>query len=314
MQRRSANQFGPLATLLVIVFSTGLAANEGLMDWYESNAKTPPYPQMRAEMQRDKDVFQRLRIPAILAILSHELSEGRWTDLAQEDRKRLLDILHDPKLQLVYTGKQSLLAHSSGAQTIDKNLVKLHQEGLFRRGEPLPPHQIARHLLHELAHVYHLRHNWAPRPGRTKEWWPEELEKQLSARNFASECAAQMDRFLTGDKVDYGYFGGEWVCPLRGVMKLTQGASQVAGSFSGFPDGGGHWGKGLRKGGTIEGSVQGPVMTIIMANGDGTFSKATAKLLEGGRKFEGDWTWFKTKENLKKDERRLGSGKWNGHR
>jgi hypothetical protein len=297
-----------LAIVLVLI-GTSLAANATPVEWYESRGITPPHPRMRSEMARDKVVFERLRIPALLAILRYELSEGRWRDLSRTDRTRLLQILDDRDLQLVYTGKQSLLAHSSGAQTLGAKLIKINQEGFYKLGAPLSYYQIAQHILHELGHVYQIRHNWLPRPGRTKEWFPESLEGQLNPASFSSANMARIAGFLSGKGagVHYGYFGGKWICPARGIMELTQTGSEIEGKMGGFENGSGHWGKSGRKGGRLKGTVKGPTAELEIKHGDGTTTTATATLVEGGLQFSGDYKWFR-------DGRPIGSGNWGGQR
>lgn len=108
----------------------------------------------------------------------------------------------------------------------------------------------------------------------------------------------------------HSYFGGRWISPARGIMQITQSGSSIAGSMGGFEDASGHWGKFGRKGGSIEGTVEGSRMTITVLHGDGTFTVADAQLSEDRRRFNGNWEWFKTKAK----KQRIGSGVWNGHR
>jgi len=215
--------------IVLIILTTlgngkGIPGDKGAIDWYETFEKMPPHPNMQVEMSRDSEIFTELNIPAILAILNHELSEGNWQELQSDDRKRILDILNDPNLVFIYTGKQSVVAHSSGAQTIDKITVKFNQDGWFHLGSPMSYHRIAKHILHELAHVDQERNNYFGRPLNTKEWWPDELENMLPEEKFTAEQVTNMADFLS----KYSNLQGSWIgCDGRVVEFKLEGSEYV---------------------------------------------------------------------------------------
>ncbi|MBI3926632.1 MAG: hypothetical protein HY319_13910 [Armatimonadetes bacterium] len=181
----------------MLALGTQPAAGNPVIDYYQT--KTLPRAQWSLEEPvRDAKELGILQIPAIVAILKCELATGNWPKTSLADRKQLVAILNDPKMKFVYTGRQSTLAHASGAQAIDKTTCLFHQDGFFLATEPREAHVIARHILHEVGHVHQLRHNYLPRPGSTKEWFPEELEAQLSPSNFMPEKVAEVTAFLEG--------------------------------------------------------------------------------------------------------------------
>ena len=191
-----------LAGLLAAMAAVGASptVDEDLKDYYET-AK-PPKMQLVAAEGRDAGVFTELQVPAILAALKYQLDQGAWSNLARADRKRLLDILDDPGMKLIYTGLQSSLATAAGGQTIDASTVKINQDGWYSSGGggvPRSSFDIAKIILHELGHVYQERYNYLPRPGSTKEWFPEELEKQLPASLFTPETIHALTKVLNRD-------------------------------------------------------------------------------------------------------------------
>lgn len=85
-------------------------------------------------------------------------------------------------------------------------------------------------------------------------------------------------------------FNGTWTCPKRGKITFTQNSNgDIQGNFSGQV--GDHWHSTLTGGGTLLGEVNGDSFDIIMQNGDGTHSTATATIAADGKTFIGDWVW-----------------------
>jgi hypothetical protein len=208
---------GLLAGMVAVAASP--AVDEDLKDYYET-AK-PPKMQLVADQGRDAGVFTELQVPAILAALKYQLDKGTWATLARADRKRLLDILDDPNMKLIYTGLQSSMAVAAGGQTIDADTVKINQDGWYSSGGggvPRSSFDIAKIILHELGHVYHERYNYLPRPGPTKEWFPNELESQLPASLFTAEAIRDLSKILSGDTGGpCGDLSGSW----EGVLEVT---------------------------------------------------------------------------------------------
>lgn len=188
-----------LAFLLALLcFGAAAAQSQPVAEFYQT--ETPPQPQLTTELARDAQVFQELKIPAVLAMLKYELTTGAWPKLAQAERNQLLAILTDPTLKIIYTGQQSTLAHSSGGQTIDKTTIKFHQDGFYAQGAPRSPYELAKIILHEVGHVHQERYNTMPRPLRTKEWFPEELETQLLPDHFTSAAIDKLAKQLAGEQ------------------------------------------------------------------------------------------------------------------
>ncbi|NLI47055.1 MAG: hypothetical protein GX414_08105 [Acidobacteria bacterium] len=198
---------GSRCTLLLVclcLITAGAAAapapadTEAFKEYYES--ATPPRVQLVAEQGRDAGVFVELQVPTILAALKYQLDKGIWAKLARADRQRLVDCLNDSNLRFIYTGLQSSMAMAAGGQTIDANTVKFNQDGWYSSGgggEARSPLAIAKIIIHELGHVYQERFNYLPRPGPTKEWFPNELEDQLPADMFTPEALRELAKILT---------------------------------------------------------------------------------------------------------------------
>ncbi|MFN8443721.1 MAG: vWA domain-containing protein [Caldilineaceae bacterium] len=184
--------------LSIFCFVTAVAQAKTIEEFYQT--ETAPQPQLSTEMDRDAKVFQELKVPAILAALKYDLTAGSWPKLSESERKQLLSILNDSKLKIIYTGQQSSLAHSSGGQTIDKNTIKFHQDGFYAQGAPRSSYELAKIILHELGHVHQERYNTLPRPLRTKEWFPEELETQLLPDHFTAEVIDKLTKQLAGSE------------------------------------------------------------------------------------------------------------------
>jgi hypothetical protein len=179
---------GCLRTLSVALISTAFAlgdsarieaAESDAQTWYREGKGTPPRIQLATDNPaRDGSVFRDLQVPEVLAQLKHDLATNKTLDISASDRANLLAILDDPNMRLVYTGKQSLLAHSTGGQAIDKNTVNINSEGFLRQGAPKPLPEIAAILLHEIGHISQLRNNLFNLPWG-QESWPEELEAEV---------------------------------------------------------------------------------------------------------------------------------------
>jgi hypothetical protein len=222
-----------IASMLVCLclIAAGAAAapvdTQAIKEYYES--ATPPRVQLVAEQGRDAGVFAELQVPTILAALKYQLDKGTWTKLSRADRQRLLDCLNDPNLIFIYTGLQSSMAMAAGAQVIDANTVKFNQDGWYSSGGggvARTSFDIAKIIIHELGHVYQERYNYLPRPGPTKEWFPEELETQLPADLFTPESLQEITKILNrqtdGPCSD---LSGSWT----GVLAVTdvQGSSAI---------------------------------------------------------------------------------------
>jgi len=196
-------------------------------DYYETAQR--PRVQLVAEQGRDAGVFAELQVPTILAALKYQLDKGTWAKLVRADRQRLLDCLNDSNLKFIYTGLQSSMATAAGGQTIDANTVKFNQDGWYSSGGggvARSPFDIAKIIIHELGHVYQERYNYLPRPGPTKEWFPNELEEQLPADLFTPEALRDLAKILNrqtdGPCSD---LSGPWA----GVLAVTDitGASAI---------------------------------------------------------------------------------------
>lgn len=197
------------AAVILKLFAGSCGFAGPVTQWYEDGNQYPPNPKMQVEDDRFLDTFIDLKISEILSALKYELASNRLSGQSAETQKQLLDIINDPALKMIYTGKQSLFAHSSGAQTLDKDTILFNQEGFFQTGAALPAYTIARHIIHEIGHVHQLRYNWGPRPGSTKEWFPEELEKGLSPENFSEESISEISGYFKTPKIEQ-LIGTNW--------------------------------------------------------------------------------------------------------
>jgi len=200
---------------------------EDFKDYYETAQR--PRVQLVAEQGRDAGVFAELRVPTILAAIKYQLDTGTWAKLSRADRKRLVACLDDPNLKFIYTGKQSSMAMAAGGQVIDANTVKFNQDGWYSSGaggEARGTYDIAKIIIHELGHVYQERYNYLPRPGPTKEWFPEELEEQLPADLFTPEALRELAKILNKETDGpCSDISGSWT----GVLAVTeiQGVSSI---------------------------------------------------------------------------------------
>ncbi|HOB54297.1 MAG TPA: hypothetical protein PK176_10345 [Acidobacteriota bacterium] len=190
-----------LTLVCLCLIAAGAAAapvdTDAIKEYYES--ATRPRVQLVAEQGRDAGVFAELQVPTILAALKYQLDKGTWSNLARADRQRLVDCLNDSNLKFIYTGLQSSMAMAAGGQTIDANTVKFNQDGWYSSGgggEARSALAIAKIIIHELGHVYQERYNYLPRPGPTKEWFPNELEEQLPADMFTPEALRELAKIL----------------------------------------------------------------------------------------------------------------------
>lgn len=217
------------------------SARETLADYYLNNDNDrycPPRPQLgvTSDYSGDASIFTdpHIQMPAVLAVLNYELATNVWPNLDSGFRKpavyvgspgigqlsglpssadvqgAIRAILNDPLLTIKYTGKQSLLAHTSGAQTLDVNDIIINQEGLYAGGAPLPFYTIGRHVIHELGHVFQQR-NWTYlheflSTQAQKEVLPLQLEAGLAPDNFAPDVIARMAKHLN----DARSIAGTW--------------------------------------------------------------------------------------------------------
>jgi hypothetical protein len=234
--RARPGQFGVRALAMAACLCLGLAigsrpalARDTLEDFYVNNDnRCLPRPRLLVTSGTgvDADVFRspQIQMDAILAVLNYELATNVWDDLDSGFRKpavyfgspgigqlsglpsgtqvqgALLAILNDPLLTITYTGKQSTLAHTSGAQTLDVNNIIINQEGLHAGGAPLSYYTIAQHVLHEVGHVFQQR-NWTYiheflSTQSQKEVLPLQLESKLSPTNFSPGQIARMAQYL----------------------------------------------------------------------------------------------------------------------
>ena len=174
-------------------------AQSSAEDWYRSGKGTPPRIGIEVEEKvRDANIPNELHLRQILAQVKYEVSEDKSLDISATTRKQLIEILDDPNMRIIYTGRQSSLAHSTGGQAIDKNTIKFHSEGFFRLGAPKPASEISQILLHELGHVWQKRHNLFNLPV-IQEKWPEQLEVELKkASDQFTRCQTQLASLPAG--------------------------------------------------------------------------------------------------------------------
>lgn len=150
--------------------------------------------------ERDADVVDKLNLRAVLAVLKYELArKDTFSSLSAAERGQLIALLADSRLVLEYTGLQERQAVTRGGQAINKDLVRFDQAAFFVSGEPRPAHFVAGIILHELGHVWQLRHGWGTFTP-FKEGWPEELESSLPAANFDAAVLSRVAGLLAGKK------------------------------------------------------------------------------------------------------------------
>ena len=178
----------------------------------------------------DRDVVETLRLPAVLAVLKFELSQPEnLPDVGSGERGQLAAILDDSRLVLDYTGAQERMAVTRGGQAIDGNLVRFDQAAFYVSGAPRPAHEIARIILHELGHVWQLRHGSVTRY-LFKESLPEYLEANLPAANFSAAALERVTALLAGkapdnDSVRFGPDEAAW----EGTWEVTSHWTKPAG-------------------------------------------------------------------------------------
>ncbi|MBI1870699.1 MAG: hypothetical protein HYS07_05845 [Chlamydiae bacterium] len=214
-----------LARLLFVVFCSCSClgrADQTIEDFYE-HAKPPAVRLVVKDVPGANPVTQ-LELPAVLAILKYELTTGQWPNLSNTKRRELISILDDANAQCVITRKQSTWACSAGGQTIDKNKVLLNQDGLYFNGSPRSHFDIAKLLLHELGHLHQERYNILWRPGKIKEWFPQDLEKQLSPTNFSPEKVKEVTKLLAQGRGEIVDRGPVWEAERPGTILLSRWA------------------------------------------------------------------------------------------
>jgi hypothetical protein len=209
-----------------------------LSDFYLDNEYCTPQPQLVVTSQQaaDASVFTTLQMPAILAVLNYELATSAWPNLSSgfdapglggsqpgqlaglpstaQVQQAIRAILNDPALTMIYTGKQSTLPESAGAQVIDDHTVLINQEGLYFQGAPLSSYTIAQHVIHELGHVFQQR-NWTSAhlllsTQASKEELPDQLETGLLPDNFAPDQIAQVTKYLTNARSIAGTWSSDY--------------------------------------------------------------------------------------------------------
>jgi len=237
--------------LILVVGSLGIS-QEKAVEWYQNTSFPLPRPILTAEMERDRNIFSELQIPAILALIKFDMAAGSWPKLSAAERQALLDILDDPDLELIFSGKQSLRPASAGGQVLNRNQVQFNQEGFYFSGVPRSPYEIARIILHELGHIHQERHNWLPRPGLTKEWFPNSLEAQLEETLFSQEEVARMKSYM--EQRAYSDISGTWWLSGGGTFEIQQSGSEISWTLS-IPNRKiKHFGQGTYRNGVFNGS------------------------------------------------------------
>jgi hypothetical protein len=234
-------------------------ARQSIEDYYADPTKQQP-PSPALWVIRDQagvgDTFTQLQIPTILAILKYELATSTWSGLSSgfklpgmspfhgpgqifiptdaNIQRAIQEILNDPALKLLYTDDQSLLIHSSGAQTLTPDLFLINRGG-FYSGQglgPLPPEQLGKHLIHELGHVFQQR-NWnALNPEQLpligdKEKLPTQLEAGLPLGNLSKDrvdALTQLLRNKAKETVTQWDWSGQWSTSDKqlGTMTFTK--------------------------------------------------------------------------------------------
>jgi hypothetical protein len=212
----------------LLVSLAPISASAALSDYYvDDDHHCFPRPQMvvTSAQAGDANVFTdpQIQMPAVLAVLNYELATTAWPNLSSgfltpglggsqpgqlpglpstaDVQQAIRAILNDPALTLNYTGKQSTLPESAGAQVIDDHTILINQEGLYAKGAPLSFYTIGQHIIHELGHVFQQRnwtaaHLFASSPA-SKEELPDQLEAGLRPDNFAPDQIAHMANYLT---------------------------------------------------------------------------------------------------------------------
>ncbi len=157
--------------LLISSFAslTAVAQSNEALDWYRNNNK--PLPQIQLANDKDApetDMFQRARTRALLAQTKFELATGNYWTISEAERKRLIGILDDPSIKLVYTGKRGTNTYTgkdgkehglaAAAQTIDGKSINLHHATFAWDSGPnkdnlLTPFDIASTIFHETVHI-----------------------------------------------------------------------------------------------------------------------------------------------------------------
>lgn len=177
----------------------GFADFEKIADYYTRSRF--PGVQIRTPAD-DAAVVRQLNLPAVLAVLKYELAgKGNFPGLAFAERGQLVKILLDPRLVLEYTGFQERLAVTRGGQAIDANLVRFDQAAFYLSGEPRSAYEIAQIILHELGHIWQLRHGTLTRY-IVKERWPDYLAANLPAANFNEQALARVAALMEGQTQD----------------------------------------------------------------------------------------------------------------
>jgi len=138
------------------------------------------------------------KAPTALVLLKHVLAKDElWPDdegvERKKERKRILEILEDPRLIIEYSAPLVPHQHLEGkkvvaGQTIDENTIRLSALA----GKDL--YKLAQTLLHELMHVQQLRHQGKPNGG-PREWlslslWEKpayDIEQDLPMAPFVME-------------------------------------------------------------------------------------------------------------------------------
>jgi hypothetical protein len=196
---KKANRIVAVAVVLFFLAAVGFADYEKIADYYSRNR----FPGVQIKTPGgDADIVQKLNLPAVLAVLKYELArKENFRGLSFTERGQLVKILLDSNLVLEYTGFQERMAVTRGGQAIDANLVRFDQAAFYSSGDPRPAHEIAQIILHELGHVWQLRHGTVTRYV-VKERWPTYLEANLPKANFEAGVLAQVAALAGGQKRD----------------------------------------------------------------------------------------------------------------
>ncbi|RIL06102.1 MAG: hypothetical protein DCC75_11130 [Proteobacteria bacterium] len=90
----------------------------------------------------------------------------------------------------------------------------------------------------------------------------------------------------------FGNFGGDWNCPGRGLMTITQSGGIIDGGIFGG-EASQDWNAQNGMDGSIaNGAVEGSTMSARLDHSNGTYSLVLVTLAPNGQSFSGSWTWY----------------------
>jgi hypothetical protein len=183
-----------MAILCAILLGVEAAAAEDPIAEYYKNH---PLPAVKlVDVDPEGHPIRDYQIPAVLAVLKYELDTGTWPNLARSDRDYLISYLDDPNLTIRFTGERTQQMAGTGGQAIDRNTIKITEDGLSSVEGSRGSYAHARTILHELCHIYQKRsiaYGWI-----FKERWPEAVEAQLPRGNFDEVTISRVTKGLSG--------------------------------------------------------------------------------------------------------------------